>query len=243
MMKWIGAVVALGLAVGCASAPDPDPVKHGATLVAQMKAASGGAKLDSLTTYHQTSRLVRDGTINGESESWGDCRTGAFAIIETIEGATVTAGYDGKVGWQLGPDGKPRTESDPGRLASTRLNSYLNTQGYFFVDRFPATFTYRGQREVNGKIHDLVTVTARDYLPIDIDLLIDPGTHRLAGIAGKMGPMEMQGVIDHYEVIDGVLTAKHAMQTMKGAATHTEEIFILSHTYGPVPPERLRVPK
>jgi hypothetical protein len=237
------AALALSTAVACASTPDPDPVKRGTQLMAQMKAASGGAKLDKLTTYHQTSRLVRDGTISGESESWGDYRTGAFAIIETFAGTTVTAGYDGKVGWQLGPDGKARTEANPERLASAHLNSYLNTQGYFFPDRFPATFTYRGQREANGKAYEVVTVTAKDYLPIEIDLLIDPGTHRLGGIAGKMGPMEMLGVINQYEFIDGVLTPKHALQTMRSTETHTEEVFILSQKYDPVPPERLQVPR
>src|SRR5262245_8555130 len=105
MFKYIAAAMAMAVMAGCVSSPDPDPAKRGAQLMAQMKAASGGARLDKLTTYHGTGTAVRDGRIDGQSEDWGEVRTMAFTTVETFGGVTTSGGFDGKAGWGRGPDG------------------------------------------------------------------------------------------------------------------------------------------
>jgi hypothetical protein len=181
--------VCLAMVAGCATA-EPDPATQAAKLMAQAKGAAGGALLDRVSTYYSSGTRVRDGKINGVYQEWGDYRTMAFTNVETFAGVTSTGGFDGKTGWRLGPDGKAQTISNPQQLAGTKLSGYLDVQGYFFPDRFPAQFTYAGAREADGRRYDVVVVTPAGGNPLD--LWLEPRTHLLKRLTGKLGPASRQ---------------------------------------------------
>jgi hypothetical protein len=239
MIRRIGIAVALMLVAGCATAPDP--AAKGAQLMAQMKAASGGAKLDSVTTYHSSGTHVRDGRINGVFESWGDYRTMAYAVVETFDGVTTSGGFDGKVGWNAGPDGVARVSPTPQAIASAKLNAYLNSQAYFWPERFPAKFEYQGKQEADGNAYDVVAVTPEGDQTIN--LWLDPKTHRLARLTGSNGRTNFTGVVETERNVDGVWIMATVLQTMvAGTETHTETGNVASFAFEPVPPERLAPP-
>ena len=229
--------VCLATAAGCATA-EPDPATQATKLMAQAKVAAGGPRLDRVTTYYSSGTRVRDGKINGVYQEWGDYRTMAFTNVETFAGVTSTGGFDGKTGWHLGPDGK--TVIISGRSGS--LDGYLDVQGYFFPDRFPAQFTYAGVREADGKRYDVVTVTPAGVIPID--LWFEPRTHRLERLTGKLGPVTVQGDFIQYQTIDGLKVMRTALQTMTApSGAHTETQNVAVYRFEPVPPERLAIPK
>ena len=206
------------------------------------KIAASGPRLDRVKTYYSRGTRVRDGKINGVYEEWGDYRTMAFTNVETFAGVTSTGGFDGKTGWRLGPDGKALIVANPQQLAGTKLSGYLDVQGYFFPDRFPALFTYTGAREAEGRRFDIVVVTpAGGNL---IELWLEPRTHRLKRLTGRLGPTSIQGDITQYQTIDGLEIMRTALQTMTGpTGVHTESQSVAVYRFGPVQPERLGIPK
>jgi hypothetical protein len=210
--------------------------------MAQAKVAAGGARLDRATTYYSSGTRVRDSKINGVYQEWGDYRTMAFTNVETFAGVTSTGGFDGKAGWRLGPDGKALIIANPQQLAGTKLSGYLDVQGYFFPDRFPAQFTYAGVRESEGRRYDVVVVTPAGGNPID--LWIEPRTHLLKRLTGKLGPTTVQGDITQYQTIDGLKVMRTALQTMTApSGAHTESQNVAVYRFEPIPPERLAIPK
>jgi hypothetical protein len=235
MIRWSFAVLILILTAGCATAPKPE--RQGVHLMAQMKAASGGARLDAVTTFHENGTRVRDGSVNGTYEAWGDFTKMRFTNVETFAGVTSTGGFDGQANWSLGPDGKARIDTRPERLPGARLGAYLTIQGYFWPDRFPATFTYQGRREVDGKSYDVVTVTPDQSLPVD--LWLDPVTHRLQRLSGGNGKTSFTGVINSYQMIDGIWVMSTGVQTQ---GTHTETQNVGTYRFEPVPEARFAPP-
>lgn len=241
MKRWLCAVAGLAALAGCATA-EPDPATQARKLMAQAKIAAGGARLDRATTYYSRGTRVRDGRINGVYEEWGDYRTMAFTNVETFEGVTSTGGFDGKTGWRLGPDGKALIIANPQQLAGTKLSGYLDVQGYFFPDRFPAQFTYAGVREAEGRRYDVVVVTPAGGNPID--LWLEPRTHLLTRLTGKLGPASIRGDITQYQTIDGLKVMRTALQTMTApSGAHTESQNVAVYRFEPIPPERLAIPK
>jgi hypothetical protein len=241
MKEWLCAVAGLATLAGCATA-EPDPATQATKLMAQAKVAAGGPRLDRATTYYSSGTRVRDGKINGVYQEWGDYRTMAFTNVETFAGVTSTGGFDGKTGWRLGPDGKVLIIANPQQLAGTKLSGYLDVQGYFFPDRFPAQFTYAGVREAEGRRYDVVVVTPAGGNPID--LWFEPRTHLLKRLSGKLGPATVQGDITQYQTIAGLKVMRTALQTMTApSGAHTESQNVAVYRFEPIPPERLAIPK
>lgn len=241
MLRILAVVAAATLVVGCASVAEP-PAQHAVRVMAQAKAAAGGARLDRVTTFHDRGTRVRDGALDGTYEEWGDYRTMAYTVVETFGGVTTSAGFDGKVGWSRGPDGKVAVIDNPRQLMGTKLSGYLDVQGYFFPERFPADFVYAGEREIDGKPHDVVTVTPKDGVPID--LWFDRRTHLLRRLTGQQGPVAIQGDIARHQTVDGITLLRAGLQTMTTpSGVHTESQSVESYVFGPVPPEQLAVPK
>lgn len=241
MVRLLAVVAAVMLATGCATA-SADPAPGAESLMVRAKAAAGGARLDRVTTFHDRGVRVRDGTLHGTYEEWGDYRTMAYTVVETFDGVTTSAGFDGKVGWSRGPDGKVKVIDSPRELMGTKLSGYLDVQGYFFPERFPARFDYAGAREIDGKPYDVVTVTPQDS--IAVDLWFDRETHLLRRLTGQQGPVAIQGDIAEHRTVDGVTLMRSGLQTTTTpAGVRTESQSVESYAFGPVPPERLAVPK
>ena len=137
----------------------PTPSEQGARLMAQSKAASGGAALDSPAGFHEVGTFVRDGA-SGTYEVWGDLRALRSTASHTLGRNTFTNGFDGKTSWAVGPDGSVRKSDSSEALAEARLGTYLTIGGYFYPERFPARFEYVGRKQADGADYDVVRVTA-----------------------------------------------------------------------------------
>ena len=205
--------------------------------MAQMKAASGGAAIDRPAGFHETGTVAFDGT-PGTYEVWADLRALRSATTHTIAGRTRSSGFDGRRTWSVGPDGVVTTDDSPQGVASARLGTYLTIGAYFYPERFPARFDYRGRREADGKEFDVVTVTPAESPAAD--LWLDLETHRLSRISGSDGTTSFTGAVERYEVVDGVWVPFVLSQT-QGAHRIQQEL--TSVVFESVPAERFAPPE
>jgi hypothetical protein len=221
-------------ASGCAKPQNAGD--EAARLMAQLKAASGGAALDVPAGFHEVGSVDLDG-VRGSYEVWADLHALRSVVQHTVGGRTRTSGFDGQKAWIVGPDGAVQIDTSPQGLASARLSTYLTIFGFFYPDRFPARFEYRGRREAEGAPHDVVTVTPAGSVPAD--LWLDARTHRLQRVSGSDGATTFQGVVKRYEVVDGIWIPFALSQT-EGERHIAQDL--TSVTFGRIPPERFAPP-
>lgn len=234
MLRWLVVFAALAFAANGLAAPDPSA--EGARLMAQLKAASGGAALDAPAGFHEIGTGTRDGAAFSY-ETWGDLRQLKSVSSHTIGGHAAVGGFDGKITWAVGPDGAAHVDSSAEGLAGARLGTYLTIAGYFYPDRFPARFESRGRRKADSKSFDVVTVTPADSFPVD--LWLDPATHLLQRISGTDGKVAFSGVVERYQTVDGVSIA-FGLTQIEG--THRTVLKLTSFDFEVVPAERFAPP-
>lgn len=221
-------------AAACATAPTAE--QEGARLMAQMKAASGGAALDSPSGFHETGTALRDG-MPVTYETWGDLRSLRTRSEMTMGGATLTSGFDGKASWSMGPDGQVAIDTSEEGVSSARLGAYLTVGGYFYPDRFPARFVYAGTRSANDKTYDVVTATPGGTQPVDFWL--DRDTHLLQRISGMDGATPFEGDVGRYETIDGAMIGFELHQKQ---GDHRMDMTLTHYVFEPVPAQQFAPP-
>jgi hypothetical protein len=171
----VAAAILLPLAASGAPAEGSDPAAL--RLMAECKAASGGAALDRPAAFHEQGAFTRDGA-KGAYDEYGDLHQLRTTGVHHFADHTESGGFDGKVGWHEGPDGAVRRITDPAVIAGMRSDAYVTIGGYFFPDRFPAVFRSRGRQVADGRAYDVVDVTPADG--DSINLWLDAKTHRVA---------------------------------------------------------------
>jgi hypothetical protein len=199
-MLRLGWVAAAALLTCCATMP-PDAGREGARLMGELRMASGGAAVDVPTGFHETGVVVENGQTS-TYETWGDFRALRWTGTHTSGGVTRASGFDGHIGWTKGADGTVHTDTSPAGLAGARLGAYLTIAAYFYPDRFPARFEYKGRRTAEGEIFDVVTVTPQDSVPIDFWL--DEATHHLRRLVGMDGTTPFLGIVEREQIVSGV---------------------------------------
>jgi hypothetical protein len=229
MMRPIAASVAIvAIAVSGVDAASQNGSDKAAELIRELKAASGGAALDRPEGFHESGTLTRDGK-PGVYEYWGDLRALRSVGSHTIEGKTGLGGFDGKQAWSVDPAGKVLIDASPKGVSAARLGTYVSIGGYFYPDRFPATFVYHGRRRHGGALYDVVTVTPKDG--DSADLWLDAKTHRLARLSAEAGGVKVSGDILRYQVVDGTWIGFALSQT-EGQHQMTQQL--AKYVYGPV---------
>jgi hypothetical protein len=146
-------------------------------------------------------------------------------------------GFDGKAAWSVDAHGKVLIDSTPKGLSAARLGTYLSIGGYFYPDRFPAAFTYKGRRRHAGVRYDVVGVTPQGA--DTAELWLDAKTHRLARISVTADGVEGRGQILRYQVVDGTWIGFDITQT---EGPHAQTQHLEHYVYGPVDAARFSPP-
>lgn len=237
MIRFIAAgALALVLAATARDASALSGADKAAKLIAALKAASGGAALDRPDGFHESGTLVRDGKA-GVYEYWGDLRTLRSAGGHTVDGASGAGGYDGKAAWSIDPKGRVFIDATPKAVKAARLGAYVSIGGYFYPDRFPARFVYRGRRRQGAAAYDVVAVTPEGG--DTAELWLDRQSHRLARLVADSDGVHSEGEIVRYQVVDGTWIGFELSQS-EGPHHMTQQLE--HYVYGPVDPARFSPP-
>ena len=229
----LAALVALACLANAQTAPEASD-SVALKLMAECKTASGGAALDRPAAFHETGTIVRDGN-SGTYEMYADLHGLRTAGIHTIDGKIGGGGYDGTRAWHFGPDGKVVIVTDPAQLAQEKFGAYLTISGYFYPDRFPATFKYLGRKKAGSQNYDVVAVTPEGSLTGE--LWLDTHSHRIMRVTIDFA--DMTGEILRYRVVDGTWIG---FKNQQSEGTHKMVQTLATLQYVPLDPERFLPP-
>ena len=211
-MRWAIAILAAALATAASAAPSGSaPDAKADALMAQCRAASGGAALDRHDAFHETGTILRDGHA-GTYEMYGDLHALRTAGVHTLDGKYGGGGFDGAVAWHIGPEGKVSTTTDPAALREARASAYFTLSAFNWPGRFPARFAYVGRKTYQGRPFEVVRVTPEGGDPAD--LWLDANTHLLERISLEGAGPAYADILEN-RTIDGVVIGFKSMQVEK----------------------------
>ena len=121
-------------------------------------------------------------------------------------GKVRSMGFDGKVRWQTAGPGKTEIGSDPASLQEAIVTNYLSINGFFFPDRFPATFRFVRATAEGARRFDIVEITPKGGRPLEV--WFDSRTHLIQRVVDTQGtPAVRVEASDYRRGADGLMVA------------------------------------
>lgn len=198
----IAAIVSVLATANAARAGAPET-----KLLAEMKAACGGAAWDHIQGWHEKSEADIKGMPPIQNEVWHDMRSLKSALTSVVGGHTFRkTGFNGTIAWRVGPDGQTRTISDESELRRQQRDVYLSSFGWFFPKSFPAMFQLLADGSHNGQPYRVMRIVPENAE--SFELWIDPKTRLVRRIESGAEYAELS----HYKTFDGVCTATTGRQ-------------------------------
>jgi hypothetical protein len=236
-MRWLwggglAAILLIGLDASAVAADDA--ASRGKALLAQAKAASGGAAWDTLGGWSERGSAVAGGA-TGSYDTLVDLHAYGMANHHVLAGSARSHGFDGSTAWMVDSAGAVRIDASPQGLAAARQGAFVSAWGFFFPDRFPAQSDFIGDATADGADFDIVRVTPADGLPIE--LWIDRKTHLVTRMVDRSGPKTVIAVLSEFRSTHGVL-APFDVAESDGDPNHTLEL--RTETIEFSPPDRSR---
>jgi hypothetical protein len=163
---------ALAAALGCACPhalaqnaawmpPDADRV------LAEAKAASGGAAWDRLRTQHSNVTISTAG-LSGTAERWSDIATGRSLIRYSIGPIDGAAGYDGKAPWSQESSGQAHVETAEDARELAVNAAYRDQFAFWYPERAPAHITYKERVTDDGADFDVIRIAPEGGRPFEL---------------------------------------------------------------------------
>jgi hypothetical protein len=180
----------------------PDAVAQADAILAQAKAATGGAAWDRIQGWREKGVISRGGG-DVAYELWIDVRRLAIVSQTSGRGGVRTHGSDGHTTWTIEPGGAVSTDAAVKSLRGARQSAYFSLYGFFFPKRFPAERVYVGPQSADGKIFDVVRVTPVDGDPME--LWVDRTSHRVAALVDPSQAHPLIAFLADFKPVDGVL--------------------------------------
>jgi hypothetical protein len=225
---------ALLIGVSLMTAPVP-PAER--ALLAEMKAACGGAAWDRVQGWHETGRAELPGGQSIAYEAWHDIGTLRTVYAQQAGPEAINlSGYDGTQLWRAAPGGQVERTSDPAVLRRKVRDFYVSSFAFFLPERFPATFALLGTRSHEGTDYDVLQVTPANA--DSVELWVNRATHRIGRI---VAPGETAELSD-YRDFDGLCTATTGRQG-DGDPAHAIVLHVEHVTLGPIPAARFAAPE
>lgn len=126
--------------------------------------------------------------------------------IDSMRGGNArTMGFNGKKQWQAMDEGKPVIRSDADSVREAIVTNYLSINGFYFPDRFPATFKYLRSAKEAGRKFDVLEIAPSGGRAFEI--WFDRKTHFIKRVIDKQGTPPTKVEADDYRNVDGLTVA------------------------------------
>jgi hypothetical protein len=166
-------------------------------ILAAAKEASGGARWESIVTWHE-SGTIKEGGIEGKYDRWLNFVGLRCATIFDFDRSCRCEGWNGNLSWSIGPSGIKGKANSPQAIT----DAYWRACGYWKPDRFPAKQIYVGSRKLEDKICDVVKITPRGGT--SFELWIDRDTHLILREVDLAGPESRIHDFSDFREISGI---------------------------------------
>ena len=167
-----------------------------------------------------------------------DLHTLRTAGVHTVDGVFGAGGIDGAAAWRVGPDGRAVFDRSSEAVRQAKSDAYLTLGGYYWPDRFPATFTSVGGGTSNAKRYDVVRGSPEGGEPTD--LWLDQRTHRLGRITLRSGSEAASADVLAERRVDGVVVGFKSHQREAG---HDMVQTLATYAFVPLDPGRFAPPR
>jgi hypothetical protein len=193
-------------------------------VLAQARAAAGGAAWNYLRGWHETGH--RDGVAY---ETWLDpLRFGLRVEVHTPQGLQVH-GFNGLGAWKIAPGGEATGTGDEGPVGQARAEAFYGVYGFYFPGRFDAHGDYLGTRQLGGRAFDVVEV--KPWSGAARQLWFDRHTHLLARMVDANGPKPVTVELSDYRKVGPVKVAfRYVAQATDEAVAEVRQLDSLAFT-------------
>jgi hypothetical protein len=206
-----------------ALAQHPQP----AELLAEAKAATGGAAWDALRSQH--SRVnIKAGDLRGSGERWASVTTGRSLLRYEIGPLTGLQGFDGLTVWSQDASGETRIESDRDTRELAANAAYRDRLAFWFPERQRAAIEYARRDRADGIDYDVVRLTPEGGRAYEV--WIDMLTHRIARLVEREGMATRTEIYSDFRAVQGV-TLPFRVRTTRGDPRLDEEYTIEAIEY------------
>jgi hypothetical protein len=213
-MNWAYVACVLAGLLASAGCDSPESDEKARAIVALSKSAMGGQAWDKIEIWHEIGAGTTASGRPIQYEHWGDFRS--LAVHNKNDGVDVMV-YDGERAAFACSNAKCDPPA-PLDAVAIRGGSYLASFGFFFPERFAASYHYLGERSAGKATLDVVLV-APVALP-SLELWIDRSTHRIARMIADNG--RSQTDLSDYRRVGGALIP--FMSVGDGATIRTQTV-------------------
>lgn len=175
-------------------------------VVAAAKAASGGAAWDA------PRGCIEEGTRGDGASAYTtrfSLRDYGMRVDNRRGGSTQSMGFDGTASWRTDAAGQTMVDSGEAAVREAVTTAYLSINGFFFPERFPATFTYVREDRVGERRYDVI-----DMLPARgrvFQVWFDRETHLIGRVVDGTGDRAVTVEASDYRTVGG-LTVAYALR-------------------------------
>jgi Aspartyl protease/PDZ domain len=213
-------LLAVAMLLGCAhSEARPPEAGDGTAVLARFKAASGGARWDTVAGV-RSEGTVTAGGLSGPISILQDARSGRSVSRYTLGPISGAQGFDGTVAWQQDPGGEVTSLDAPEAREEARTDAWLAALGYWYPERAPAALRPAGEREVSGARY--VVIEATPPQGRTVALWFDPATGLLARTTLRRGADTAITILDDYRDVGGLRMPFHVVTDLIDAAGRTD---------------------
>lgn len=231
LARWLAVAAVLLVPIGLSA--QQAPPSAGAVLAAA-KEASGGAAWDSFD-----GALERGTHGTAPYRTWMLFRRYGFRMESGAGEAVRIHGFNGRTDWTMAGSRAAPIALGPAMRAETITTAYFTSWGFFFPDRFPATFRTLADQSQDDRAFDVVEVTPGGGRPVE--LWFDRSTHLLARIVDREGQPAVSVEASDYRPVGPLLIPFGAtLRTMDGTVVDRGQIESIE--FGAVDPRLLDPP-
>jgi hypothetical protein len=183
-------------AASCSASAESD--QKGAAIIAAAKAATGGDAWDNIQIWHETGHALLPSGESTRYEHWADLHSLKTRNLSVGESGTQYTVFDGRAAYQSSNSSfQPRSELN---AAMMKYGAYLACFGFFFPQRFEASFRFMGTHTDHGASYDVVTVSPAGLDSVDV--WVDQKTHQIFRFVYAKG--QFQTVLSDYRRVGAV---------------------------------------